>query len=194
MKLAILSGTFNPIHKSHISIAKYVQNVFNYDEVWLIPAYKPPFKDDCALPKDRLKMTQLAAKTQKGLKVSDIEFENEGKSYSYLTIQKLYERYDIEGKIGFIIGTDAYVNLEKWYEADKLKKLVDFIVFEREIPFFDNKVKVLIDEGFNLIKAELPFEDVSSSEIRKKVKNGESISDFTDKSVEEYINEHGLYK
>jgi len=194
MKLAILSGTFNPIHNSHISIAKYVQKEFCYDKILLVPAYNPPFKDDSAMPEYRLKMAELAAEGDQGLEVSDIEYEHEGKSYSYLTIQKLYKRFDVEGKIGFIIGTDAYINLDKWYEADKLKQLVDFVVFEREIPFSDERVNALQKKGFNLIKAALPFKDISSSEIRKRVKKGESISDFVAHTVEEYIYEHGLYR
>lgn len=194
MKLAILSGTFNPIHKAHISIAKYVQKEFNYDEIFLIPAYNPPFKDNCASAHARLEMVKLATIGQSGLRVSDIEFENAGKSYSYITIKKLYERYDIEGKIGFIIGTDAYVKLDKWYEADKLKKLVDFVVFEREIPLNDEKVELLRKKDFNLLKANLQFTDISSSEIRKRIKNGETFSNFVEKAVEEYINEHGLYQ
>lgn len=194
MKLAILSGTFNPIHKAHISIAKYVQKEFNYDEIFLIPAYNPPFKDNCAPAHARLEMVKLATIGQRGLTVSDIEFENTGKSYSYLTIKKLYERYNIEGKIGFIIGTDAYVKLDEWYEADKLKKMVDFVVFEREIPLNDEKVELLRKKDFNLLKANLQFTDISSSEIRKRIKHGETVSNFVETAVEEYINEHGLYK
>lgn len=194
MKLAILSGTFNPIHNSHIKIAKYVQKMLNYDEILLIPAFKPPCKDNCAPAHDRLEMVKLAASAKVELKVSEIEFEHNNKSYSYLTVKKLYERYDISGKIGFIIGTDAYIGLGTWYEADKLKNLVDFIVFEREIPFSDNRVKLMQRNGFNLIKASLPFEDISSSEIRKRIKNKESVSEFISKPVERYIYEHGLYK
>lgn len=193
MRLAILSGTFNPIHKAHIDVAKYVQKEFNYDELLLIPAYNPPFKESCASAFARLEMVKLAAK-KSNLKVCDIEFEDEKKSYSYITVKKLYERFPISGKIGFIMGTDAYVNLDKWYEAHKLKELVEFIVFEREIPFSHTSVKLMRDKGFKLIEAKMPFEDISSSLIRKKLEHGERVNQFIEKEVEEYINEHGLYK
>lgn len=194
MKLAILSGTFNPIHKAHLSIANYVMEEFSYDKILVIPASNPPLKENLISPLARLEMVKLALKNQKQLILSEIEFESCEKSYSYITVKKLYERYNIEGKLGFIMGTDAYVGLKKWYEAAKLKSLVDFIVFEREISFSDEKVSVLQDEGFNLIRAELPFKNISSTDIRNKVKNFEDISDYVPKEVEDYINENGLYR
>lgn len=194
MKLAILSGTFNPIHNAHVDVAKYVKRQFDYDKILIIPAYNPPLKDNCESALHRLNMVKLALEKEEGLVLSAIEYENRGKSYSYLTVQKLYERYKIEGKLGFIIGTDAYVGLEGWQHSDELKKYVDFIVFEREISFEDEKVKELQSKGFNLIRAELPFNDISSSMIRRKLKNNESIDGLVEKSVEDYIYENGLYK
>ncbi len=194
MRLAILSGTFNPIHKAHVAVAKYVKEKFNYDEILIIPAYNPPLKDNCESALHRLNMVKLAIENENGLILSAIEYENRGKSYSYLTVQKLYERYKIEGKLGFIIGTDAYVGLDGWQNNDELKKQVDFIVFERDISFENEKVLNLQKKGFNLIKADLPFNNISSSEIRRKIKNKEKVSDLVDKLVEDYIYENGLYK
>jgi len=194
MKLAILSGTFNPIHKAHIAVAKYVKEKFNYDEILIIPAYNPPLKDNCESALHRLNMVKLAIENEEGLVLSAIEYENRGKSYSYLTVQKLYERYKIEGKLGFIIGTDAYVGLEGWQNCDELKKQVDFVVFERKISFNDEKVLNLQKKGFNLIKADLPFNDISSSEIRKRLKEKKDISNLVNKTVEDYIYENALYK
>ena len=194
MKLAILSGTFNPIHKSHIAIANYVKDKFDYDEVLLVPACHPPLKHNTASAIDRLNMVKLAAENEKNLTVSDVEFEIKGKSYSYLTARKLYEKYDIDGKLGFIMGTDAYVGLPSWYAADSLKSLVEFVVFEREIPFSDIQVKAVQSLGFNMLQAKLPFVNISSSAIRNKIKNNEDISKYVKKEVEDYINEHGLYK
>ena len=194
MKLAILSGTFNPIHKAHIQVAKYVKEKFQYDEILIIPAYNPPLKDNCESALHRLNMVKLSIENEKGLVLSAIEYENRGKSYSYLTVQKLYERYKIDGKLGFIIGTDAYVGLKKWQHCDELKKYVDFVVFEREIPFTDKRVIEIQADGFNLIKANLPYNDISSTEIRKKIKKKENISDFVTAEVEDYIYENKLYQ
>ena len=194
MKLAILSGTFNPIHKAHINVAKYVKEKFQYDEILIIPAYNPPLKDNCESALHRLNMVKLAIENEKGLLLSAIEYENRGKSYSYLTVQKLCKRYKIANKLGFIIGTDAYIGLKSWQNCGDLKKYVDFIVFEREISFEDERVVKLQKDGFNLIRAELPFDDISSTEIRKRIKNNEDISKLVPKSVGDYIYENGLYK
>ena len=194
MKLAILSGTFNPIHKAHIAVAKYVKEKFCYDEVLIIPAYNPPLKDNCESALHRLNMVKLVTENENGLLLSAVEYENRGKSYSYLTVDKLYQRYKIDGKLGFIIGTDAYVGLKSWQNSEELKKRVDFIVFEREISFEDERVKRLQQDGYTLLKADMPFRNISSSEIRKRIKNKESISELVEKSVEGYIYENELYK
>ena len=194
MKLSILSGTFNPIHNAHLALAQYVREKFDYDELLVIPAYNPPFKSDTASPADRLKMVELALKDYPQLRVCDIEYRSEEKSYSIVTVKKLYKEYNIDGKIGFITGTDAFADLDKWYKADELKTLVDFIVFERGLSFEDNKVILRQNEGFNMLRAGLPFFDISSTEIRRKILCGESVSEYLPKEVERYILENGLYK
>ena len=194
MKLSILSGTFNPIHNAHLALAKYVQENFGYDELLVIPAYNPPFKSGTASPADRLEMVKLALKDYPEFKVCDIEYKSEEKSYSVVTIKKLYKMYNIDGKIGFILGTDAFAGLDTWYRAEELKKLVDFIVFERGLSFENNKVLLRKNEGFNLLRANLPFTDISSTEIRHKILCGESVSEYIPKEVERYIIKNGLYK
>ena len=194
MKLAILSGTFDPIHNSHLALANFVKNNFSYDEILLIPAYNPPFKNSLASAKDRMSMAKLALRNLDYIKVSDIEYRLKGKSYSVLTVKELIKEYEVEGRIGFVIGTDAYITLEKWYNAEELRALVDFIVFERGVSFDDNRVKLLMDRGFKLIKAEMPYVDISSTEIRKRVKNNQSIAEFVPKLVEEFIKENELYQ
>ena len=194
MKLAILSGTFNPVHNVHIETAEYVKDIFDYDKILLIPAYNPPFKEFTLAPGFRMDMVKLAVKDCDWLEVSDVEYRLGGKSYSVLTLEALYREYDIEGRIGFILGTDAYRNLDKWYEADRLKKLADFIVFERGFSFEDNDVQSRQQEGFNLLKAEKPFKNVSSTEIRNRIAKGLDISEFVNKDVERYIKKNGLYK
>ena len=124
MKLCVFQGTFNPIHNAHLRVAKYVLNKYDFDKLLFIPAYKPPHKKyDDNMSIHRLNMVKLAIEDEHNSKieVSDIEYKREGKSYTYLTICELYKKYEIEGKINFIIGTDAFKDIENWYEADKLK-------------------------------------------------------------------------
>lgn len=193
MKLCIFSGTFNPIHKAHLKMAEYVLANYGFDKIIFIPAYKPPHKDyDTNMCIHRFNMVKLAIQHNPHFEISDIEYQSEGKSYSYITALKLKEQYKTDEKINFIIGTDAFKKIETWYESEKFKNLVDFIVFIRENETVN--LEYLEDKGYNFKFAKMPFIDISSTNLRQKIANGESISNLVTEEVEEYINKNGLYK
>lgn len=195
MKLCVFQGTFNPIHNAHLRVADYVLRKYNFDKLLFIPAYKPPHKDyDDRMSLHRLNMVKLALENIPNVEVSDIEYKREDKSYTYLTICELYEKYNIEGKIHFIIGTDAFKNIESWYKTDKLKELVKFIVFKRENNFSPLSYNNLKDKGYDFIFDDLEFQDISSSRIREIIKNGVNTDSLINKRVEEYIKKNGLYE
>ena len=195
MKLCVFQGTFNPIHVAHLKMADFVLKNYGFDKIIFIPAYRPPHKNyDITLTPHRLKMVELAALSNPNFKVSDIEYKNERNSYTYLTILELYKKYDIEGKINFIIGTDAFKKIDTWYEADKLKKLVNFIVFVRENELDNKKYRELKEKGYNFTFAKMDFQDISSSDIRKNIREGNDISKFVTDKVKGYIEQNGLYK
>ncbi len=195
MKLCVFQGTFNPIHVAHLKMADFVLKNYGFDKIIFIPAYRPPHKNyDITLTPHRLKMVELAALSNPNFKVSDIEYKNERNSYTYLTILELYKKYDIEGKINFIIGTDAFKKIDTWYEADKLKKLVNFIVFVRENELDNKKYHELKEKGYNFTFAKMDFQDISSSNIRKNIREGHDISEFVTDKVKGYIEKNGLYK
>lgn len=192
MKLCIFSGTFNPIHNAHLKMAQYVLDNYGFDKIIFIPAYKPPHKDyEKDMCNHRYNMVKLAIQNNPAFEISDIEYKSEGKSYSYLTALELQKLYNIEGKINFIIGTDAFEKIESWYETDKFKKLVDFIVFirENEPVNFDN----LREKGYNFEFAKMDFVDISSTELREKISKGKPVKHLIPAKVEEYIKENGLY-
>ena len=193
MKLCIFSGTFNRIHKAHLKMAEYVLYHYGFDKIIFIPAYKPPHKDyDTNMCQHRFNMVKLAIKNNPHFEISDIEYKSEGKSYSYLTALKLYEQYDVDEKIHFIIGTDAFEKIESWYETDKFKKIVDFIVFIRENETVN--LDFLKEKGYNFEFTQMPFIDISSTELRNRIEQGLPINDLVTKEVEEYIYKNGLYK
>ena len=193
MKLCIFSGTFNPIHRAHLKIAEYVLSHYGFDKIIFIPAYKPPHKNyDAGMSQHRFNMVKLAIAYNPHFEVSDIEFKSEEKSYSFLTALKLYEQYKIDGKIHFIIGTDAFEKIESWYESDKFKKIVDFIVFVRENDTVN--LEYLKKKGYNFEFTQMPFVDISSTELRNRVLQGLPINNIVTKEVEEYIYKNGLYK
>ena len=195
MKLCVFQGTFNPIHNAHLRLGEWVLNTYHPDKLIFIPAANPPHKNcNPNYAKYRYNMVKLALEDKKGYTVSDIEYRREGKSYTYLTICELRKNYQIDERILFIIGTDAFEKIESWYEFDKLKDLVKFIVFVREDNFIPSRYDYLKDLGVEFEFQPLPFKDISSTELRRKIKNDEDISLYVSKKVEEYIKNNGLYK
>lgn len=195
MKLCVFQGTFNPIHKAHLRVAEYIIKKYDFDKLLFIPAYNPPHKCvDEDLAQHRFNMVKLAVSNEGNFEVSDIEFKRGGKSYTYMTICELYKQYQIEGKINFLIGTDAFQYIESWYETDKLKNLVKFIVFVREENFEVSKYDYLRSKGYDFEIQPLNFEDISSTELREMVKNNLNIDGLVTKEVKDYIKENELYK
>ena len=190
MKLCVFQGTFNPIHKAHLMMAEFVQQNYGFDKIIFIPAFKPPHKDyDEKLTPHRLEMVKIATKSNPNFEVSDIEYKNDRKSYTYLTILELYKQFPINGKINFIIGTDAFEKIESWYETDKLKELVKFIVFKRDNNIHESKFDKLKSKGYDFEFTTMDFKDISSTQIRA----GE-IKNLVTTEVKEYIEKNGLYK
>jgi len=195
MKMCVFQGTFDPIHNMHMAMANHIKNNYDFDMILFIPAYKPPHKEiDDTMSNHRLQMVKTAIEGETAYGISNIEFQNERYSYTYLTILELYKRYKIEGKISFIIGSDAFREIDCWYEADKLKKLVDFIVFTREEKVDMDRMMLLYHKGFNHSLANMVCADLSSSALRERLKNGQSVAGLIPTKVLEYIRANGLYK
>lgn len=195
MKLCVFCGTFNPIHNVHLALANYIKTHFKFDTILFIPAYKPPHKNiDDDLANHRYAMVKLAIEGESGFNISNIEFRHERYSYTVNTMEELYKMYpNIEGKISFIIGTDAFRQIEDWYETDKLKELVDFVVFPREDNFNPDSLERLRNAGYNFVCVNMPFINLSSTVLRSRIKNGKPIGNLIPKKVEDYIKKHGLY-
>ena len=194
MRLCVFQGTFNPIHKIHLEVAKYAKEHYGFDSVLFIPAYITPHKTvDKSLAKHRFNMVKMAISDYDYFNISDIEYKNENNSYTYNTIIELYKRYEVEEKINFLIGTDAFIKIESWYKTEQLKDLVHFIVFKRTDNFNEKDFDKLRELGYDFEFSQMDYTDVSSTELRKNVKNGISINNMELPKVKEYIRKHGLY-
>lgn len=195
MRLCVFQGTFNPIHNGHLMMADFVLENFGFEKILFIPAFSPPHKDtDTNLAYHRLEMVKLAIEDNPNFEISDIEYKLKKKSYTYFTIKELYKMYEIEGKINFIIGTDAFETLDSWYEIEKLRQLIDFIVFVRENNFDENKYKNMQEKGYHFRFAKMNFNDISSTDLRDRIKENLSLEGLIPLKVEGYIEENELYK
>ena len=201
MKICLLCGTFNPIHNGHLAIANFVQKKFNFEKVLFIPSYISPFKQnlDKTIALMRLEMVKLAVKDINEFDFSDIEYNFDQVSYTYNTICAIYKKYkyQIEGKINFIIGYDAFLNIDKWYKTEELKKLVEFLVCKRNIGNNENikeKFQALKENGYDFKLLDFTPINISSSQIRNNIKINKKIDSMVPKDVREYIYEKKLYR
>ncbi|HZO55027.1 MAG TPA: nicotinate (nicotinamide) nucleotide adenylyltransferase [Bryobacteraceae bacterium] len=184
---AVFGGTFDPIHKGHVSVAKAAADRFNLDEVLLIPAGNPPHKggQTRAAFEHRLRMAALACTADPRLRVSAME-EGSARSYSILTIERL-KRERPNQHVYFLIGADAFSEIETWFRWRDVLTEVEFLVVSRPGSQYD------IPQGaraHRLDDLEIP---ISSSRIREQLRAGER-PETLDAAVFDYIRQHGLYK
>ncbi len=195
MKLCVVAGTFNPIHNAHLALGNHIKEVCDYDNILYIPAFNPPHKElDVDLADHRFQMVKLAIASKVGFAISNIEFQNTRFSYTYFTMQELYKRYKVDGKIGFAIGYDAFKDIMDWYEADKLKTLVHFLVFARNEEIDKERLSLLNYKGYKFSLMKMPPMNISSSEIRARLQKGLPVADKVPAPVLEYIRENELYR
>lgn len=189
---ALFGGTFNPFHKGHYEMLKALQNDSSIDEIWLMPDKIPPHKDCDYLPSDgdRISMCELVAKEFSKTKVSTVEFEREGRSYSYDTVVELKEKYKDKNFI-FVCGGDMFVYFPKWYRYLDLMKLIPFYVFSRvgtADSEFDACVKEFETLGMEIILNPTPIPNISSTEFRN-LKDSSLLPEI----IYSYIVKRGLY-
>ena len=196
MKICIYSGTFNPVHKAHVELVEGILDEFEFDKIIIIPNNIPPHKngEDIASAHHRMQMLHLAFNHPK-VEISDIEIARGGTSYSYDTIRAIKEKYNINEKISFLLGTDAIMGLRSWYRFEDFIKEVDFVIAQRENDF--NPITILVNlniDGLTCVLSKIPFNDISSTELRKKIRQNEDITDLTSQNVAKYIYEQRLYR
>lgn len=191
--IGIFGGTFNPIHNGHLLTAEDVREKLNLDRVLFIPAANPPHKknNDLADACYRLEMVELAIRNNPCFSASDIEIKRGGVSYSIETIKTLKEIYQEGTRFFFIMGADSILEFMEWKEWESLLKLCNFVVAPRRGYEVGAGFKPALIKNVVFLKTKM-F-DISSTEIREKIRNGESIRYFVPDVIAEYVKEHKLY-
>ena len=195
-KIAILGGTFNPIHNGHIHLAKQFAERINADKVLLIPTFKPPHKTvkDFASNNDRLQMCRLAAK-ETNFEVSDIEFRRKGISYTSDTLKELKKEYP-NSEFYFISGEDMFLTLKKWHEPNTIFKLAVVCAAPRSNDGMQpllNYAGELEKIGAKSLIEDIKYLPISSTMVRNAVKNGKDIEKLVPMKVADYIAKNNLY-
>lgn len=197
--IGIFGGSFNPIHVGHLVLAEFIREEFKLDKIIFIPAGNPPHKNVCDLETGthRYAMVKLAVENNPFFEVSDIELKREGISYTCETLKEIKRIYQNE-ELFFICGGDSIVQFPTWREIGTIFELANIIVagrpnvpageLEKMISGFRNSYSARI------LCSEAPHMEISSSDIRKRIKSGLSVRYMVPEAVYEYIKRNNLYQ
>jgi nicotinate-nucleotide adenylyltransferase len=194
-RIGVMGGTFDPIHVGHLVTAEEARTAFALDEVIFVPAGMPWQKTErqVAAAEDRYLMTVIATATNAAFTVSRVELDREGPSYTIDTLRALAEAH-AGAQLYFITGADAILQILTWREPEAVLRQARFIAatrpgydldrLEKELPHgLEDRVQIM----------EIPALAISSTDIRRRVREGRPISYLVPAGVAEYIRKRGLY-
>jgi len=212
LRQGILGGTFDPIHVGHLRLAEEVGEAFGLEKVYLIPAASPPHKGGKEITAfhHRFEMTRIAVEGSSLLSAFDLEGRRKGLSYSIETLKEFHRLHPSDLDLFFILGADAFLEIETWKDYRALFRYAHFVVIQRPgIPAGKTETH-LFSLGISFTKetegrfvgpsgnvvffTETTLMDISSTEIREKVAEGKSIRYLVPESVRCYIVKNGLYR
>lgn len=196
-RLGVMGGTFNPIHLGHLMIAEEARQAFHLKKVLFVPSYITPNKDVCgATAEQRLAMTRLATADNPYFTVSDMEMRRRGNSYTVDTLRLLKEIYGPSHSLYFISGTDTIHDLHNWNNPEEILSLCQFIGATR--PDGSEQIDSIISSfgelGKNILKLPVPTMEISSTELRRRIRRGLSVRYMMPSAVVEYIRKNGVYQ
>lgn len=199
MNIGIFGGTFNPVHKGHKRLLESVMQKIDFQKVVCLPDRIPPHKiaEQLASGEDRYNMCKLAFDGIEKVEVSDWELKQTGKSYSVITLRHFHSLYP-DDKLYFIMGSDMLLSFHKWYCYEEILSLAALVCISRNDDDTNEKLlqyskKLTEKNGGEVVVLDIsPFE-ISSTELREKLHNGEKCSCYLDENVVQYILNNKLY-
>ena len=214
MKWGLLGGTFDPIHIGHLRCAEEVREIFDLNRIIIVPASKPPHKINAAITSfhHREQMIMQAIEVNPVFSFSDVEKRREDTSYSVETVEYILKKYMENLKLYFILGQDAFHAIQTWKDWQRLLLLCNFVVMTRPgyedrglegiLPAdfasrftYDDTVKGFRGPtGHVIFFRGVTFLDISSSDIRQRVREGKSIKYLVPETVRHYIVKNSLYR
>lgn len=196
-RYGIIGGTFDPIHYAHLYIAYEAKKQLDLDEVIFMPAGNPPHKADKSITDASLRyeMVNLAIQNYNEFSISSYEIEKNGLSFTYQTLEHLKGK---DKELFFITGADCLMDIEKWENVPKILSLCNLVVFTRgginndELIKQEEYIQKKYEVDITVLK--LNQLEISSTDIRKRIKNKERIDFFVPNSVVNFIEKNELYR
>jgi nicotinate-nucleotide adenylyltransferase len=193
----VIGGTFDPIHIGHLVIAEEARTRLGLGQMVFVPAGRPPHKldHDVADAEQRWEMVGLAIADNPHFMALRVDIDRAGPCYSVETVRILQEAWGPQTRVFFLIGSDSLSELPTWYQPDRLRRQCHVVAVGRPgYPMDLDEVERVLPGAATLIRVlEAPVLDISSTEIRRRVREGRSIRYLVPAAVEQYIHEHGLY-
>ncbi|MDQ3953008.1 MAG: nicotinate-nucleotide adenylyltransferase [Actinomycetota bacterium] len=191
-RLGVMGGTFDPIHNGHVAAAAALLDAFDLDRILFVPAGQPWQKEGYSGAEDRWMMTALTAATNPRFEASRMEIDRKGPTYTVDTLAILRDFYGPDAALFFVAGIDAVLTLGTWHRAEGVAALAEVIAVPRR--GFDAGALRLGPDWPVVHVADVPEVDVSSTEVRRRVREGLPVDDLVPPVVAEYVSEHGLYR
>lgn len=199
MRTGIFGGTFDPVHNGHLFCAREVLHQLRLDRILIIPTGDPPHKIARRITpaEDRLAMLRAAVEGETEFAVSDMECRRDHYTYTYDTLTELRRTADPAEEFYLIIGADTLADVLNWHRSADLFRLCSFAAVKRpgiEESVFCRSLRKVTQAGANVVVADVPQIDISSTEIRQAIAAGEEIGAYVPEAVAEYIRRNGLYR
>lgn len=197
-KYGIFGGSFNPIHYGHLMICEYIKEEMGLDKVIFIPTGNPPHKEIDVSAEDRYQMVKLAIASNPDFEISDIETTRVKLSYTVDTIKELKKTYK-EEKLYFLIGLDSLFQLKTWKKIKDLSREIEFVVAQRPGYLDEENIKREIEflresYGTKITLIKTPLYEISSTDLRQRIKEDKSLRYLIPEKVIDYIKESDFYK
>ncbi|MBN2260329.1 MAG: nicotinate-nucleotide adenylyltransferase [Clostridiales bacterium] len=199
-KIGLMGGTFDPIHYGHLVLAEQVRSNLDLDAIYFVPSGRPPHKDGNKITDKnlRLAMVKLAIADNEYFKIFDYELKKEEKTFTVDTVKAFKDMIDSKAVLYFITGADQLMKIESWKEYEKLFEEIIFVGASR--PGNDDvqliqQIHYLKDNYHaRILHVEVPALAISSTDIRNRIREGNSIKYLLPDRVEQFIIENKLYK
>ena len=205
--IGIFGGAFDPVHIGHTKLVLDIQNIFDFEKIFLVPSGNPVFKDSHFIDSEkRIEMLNIAFKDMKDVHIDNRETLKEGISFTIETLREYHSEYENKQHFSLILGNDAFASFKSWKNWGEILNLSSLIVISR--PNFDFLEGYIDEFKKNIVSSSSDFLsghgkinfvetsmlDISSSEIRKTINNSDFNEDTLDGDVYEYIKKNSLYK
>ena len=203
MRVGIFGGSFDPVHYGHLLLAEHCREAANLEEIWFVPTWISPHKQDQppASPQARCEMLELAVAGKSSFLVNRIEVDRQGVSFTVETLEQLHAQHPTHD-FSLLMGADSLVDLPKWREPERICELASILIVGRigePQPNMDTlqSLRNKRNAGSHHHRDQfvsMPLIQLSSTELRNRVRTGSSIRYQTPRAVEKYLETHSLYQ